>query len=209
MPVARRRPSTMSRVEGTPERQRLMGLVVDLILRDGVIDTSLSAIARAIGSNNRMLLYYFGSKQDLIDEASLVAFESFPRLRDMFARLHAPGDLEERLLTAWDDLADPDSRPYVRLFFQRFGIAMRDPEEWEDFTERVGREWIEEVETALLDEGFTPADALTAATQVIALWRGLQFLLLAGVSPEQVRASYRAAVVDLLRREGAAGLPAR
>jgi AcrR family transcriptional regulator len=199
----------MSRVEGTPERQRLMGLVVDLILRDGVIDTSLSAIARAIGSNNRMLLYYFGSKQDLIDEASLVAFDRFPRLRDMVARLHAPGDLEERLMTAWDDLADPDSRPYVRLFFQRFGIAMRDPEEWEDFTERVGREWIEEVETALLGEGFTREDALTAATQVIALWRGLQFLLLAGVSPEQVRASYRAAVVDLLRREGAAGLPAR
>jgi AcrR family transcriptional regulator len=199
----------MSRVEGTPERQRLMGLVVDLILRDGVIDTSLSAIARAIGSNNRMLLYYFGSKQDLIDEASLVAFDRFPRLRDMFARLHAPGDLEERLLTAWDDLADPDSRPYVRLFFQRFGIAMRDPEEWEDFTERVGREWIEEVETTLVAEGFAPEDALRAATQVIALWRGLQFLLLAGVSPEQVRASYRAAVVDLLRREGAAGLPAR
>jgi AcrR family transcriptional regulator len=199
----------MSRVEGTPERQRLMGLVVDLILRDGVIDTSLSAIARAIGSNNRMLLYYFGSKQDLIDEASRVAFDRFPRLRDMVARLHAPGDLEERLMTAWDDLADPDSRPYVRLFFQRFGIAMRDPEEWEDFTERVGREWIEEVETALLGEGFTREDALTAATQVIALWRGLQFLLLAGVSPEQVRASYRAAVVDLLRREGAAGLPAR
>jgi hypothetical protein len=112
-------------------------------------------------------------------------------------------------MTAWDDLADPDSRPYVRLFFQRFGIAMRDPEEWEDFTERVGREWIEEVETALLGEGFTREDALVAATQVIALWRGLQFLLLAGVSPEQVRASYRAAVVDLLRREGAAGLPAR
>jgi AcrR family transcriptional regulator len=199
----------MSRVEGTPERQRLMGLVVDLILRDGVIDTSLSAIARAIGSNNRMLLYYFGSKQDLIDEASLVAFDRFPRLRDMVARLHAPGDLEERLLTAWDDLADPDSRPYVRLFFQRFGIAMRDPEEWEDFTERVGREWIEEVETTLVAEGFAPEDALRAATQVIALWRGLQFLLLAGVSPEQVRESYRAAVVDLLRREGAAGLPAR
>ena len=187
----------MSRVENTPERQRLLGLVVDLILRDGVIDLSLSAISRAIGSNNRMLLYYFGSKQELIGEAALVAFDSFPRLRDMFARLSQPGDLEQRLLTAWDDLADPDSRPYVRLFFQRFGIAMRDPDEWGDFIERVGREWIEDVRDTLLADGFSPEDALSGATRVIALFRGLQFLLLSGVDPAQLRAAYRDAIRDL------------
>lgn len=185
-------------MENTPERQRLLDLVVDLILRDGVIDLSLSAISRSIGSNNRMLLYYFGSKQKLIDEASAVAFTSFPRLRDMFARLGAPGDLEERLLVAWDDLADPDSRPFVRLFFQRFGIAQREPDEWTDFTEQVGREWVDNLRDALLAEGFTPERALSGATRVIALFRGLQFLLLTGVDPAQLRASYHDAIRDLV-----------
>ena len=187
-------------MDGTPERQRLLGLVVDLILRDGVIDLSLSAISRAIGSNNRMLLYYFGSKQALIGEAALRAFDRFPRLRDMFARLHAPGDLEERLTAAWDDLAAPESRPYLRLFFQRFGIAMRDPDEWEDFTERVGREWVEEVRSVLRAEGYAPEDALTGATQIVALLRGLQFLLLAGVAPETLRAAYGAGILPALAR---------
>lgn len=185
-------------MDATPERQRLLQLVVDLILRDGVIDLSLSAIARAIRSNNRMLLYYFGSKQALIDEASARAFESFPRLRDMFARLGAPGDLETRLLTAWDDLADPESRPFVRLFFQRFGIAQREPDEWVDFTEQVGREWVISLRDALLAEGFAPDRALSAATRVIALFRGLQFLLLTGVDPQQLRNSYRDAIRDLV-----------
>ena len=54
----------------SPERARLLGLATDLILREGVIDMSLSAIARGIGSNNRMVLYYFGSKQGLLDEAA-------------------------------------------------------------------------------------------------------------------------------------------
>jgi AcrR family transcriptional regulator len=198
----------MSRMESTPERQRLLGLVVDLILRDGVIDLSLSAIARAIGSNNRMLLYYFGSKQALIGEAAHVAFDSFPRLRGMFARLRGPGDLEQRLLTAWDDLADPDSRPYVRLFFQRFGIAMRDPGEWGEFIELVGREWIEEVRDTLLADGFTPERALSGATRVVALLRGLQFLILSGVEPAQLRESYRDAIRDLSAPASAPVAPA-
>ena len=184
-------------MDSTPERQRLLGLVVDLILQDGVIDLSLSAISRAIGSNNRMLLYYFGSKQALIEEASGVAFNSFPRLRDMFARLGEPGNLEARLLTAWDDLADPGSRPYVRLFFQRFGIAMRDPDEWGDFIEQVGREWVDNVRDALIADGFAPEAALSAATRIIALFRGLQFLLLTGVDPTQLRESYRDAIRDI------------
>ncbi|WOQ69252.1 TetR/AcrR family transcriptional regulator [Microbacterium limosum] len=187
-------------MDGTPERQRLLGLVVDLILRDGVIDLSLSAIARAIGSNNRMLLYYFGSKQELIGEAALVAFDRFPRLRDMFDRLRDAGDLEERLIAAWDDLADPESRPYVRLFFQRFGIAMRDPDEWGDFIERVGREWVEEVDAVLRAEGFDGGDARAAATQIIALFRGLQFLLLSGVPADQLRDAYRLGIRPVLER---------
>lgn len=190
----------MSVVDGTPERQRLLGLVVDLILRDGVIDLSLSAIARAIGSNNRMLLYYFGSKQELIGEAALVAFDRFPRLRDMFDRLRDAGDLEERLIAAWDDLADPESRPYVRLFFQRFGIAMRDPDEWGDFIERVGREWVEEVDAVLRVEGYDEGDARAAATQIIALFRGLQFLLLSGVPADQLRDAYRLGIRSVLER---------
>ncbi|MFI8595478.1 TetR family transcriptional regulator [Microbacterium sp. NPDC078428] len=187
-------------MDGTPERQRLLGLVVNLILRDGVIDLSLSAIARAIGSNNRMLLYYFGSKQELIGEAALVAFDRFPRLRDMFDRLRDAGDLEERLIAAWDDLADPESRPYVRLFFQRFGIAMRDPDEWGDFIERVGREWVEEVDAVLRAEGFDGGDARAAATQIIALFRGLQFLLLSGVPADQLRDAYRLGIRPVLER---------
>jgi hypothetical protein len=122
--------------------------------------------------------------------------------------LRGPGDLEQRLLTAWDDLADPDSRPYVRLFFQRFGIAMRDPGEWGEFIELVGREWIEEVRDTLLADGFTPERALSGATRVVALLRGLQFLVLSGVEPAQLRESYRDAIRDLSAPASAPVAPA-
>ncbi|GAA4784888.1 TetR/AcrR family transcriptional regulator [Microbacterium gilvum] len=185
-------------VSTSPERERLLGLVTDLILRDGVIDLSLSAIGRGIGSNNRMLLYYFGSKEKLLHEASLVAFERFPRLGSMFARLAAPGELADRLDAAWEDLAAEENRPYIALFFQRFGIAMRDREQWHAYVDRSTHYWAEDLADILRDEGSSPGDALALATQIVALWRGLQLALLADGDEALLRTAYRAGVRALL-----------
>jgi AcrR family transcriptional regulator len=188
----------MGRVEATPERERLLGLVVDLVLREGVIDISLSSVARSIGSNNRMLLYYFGSKEALLDEAGLRAYDRFPRLRDVFVRLGSAGDLEERLLDAWADLSAVENLPFLRLYFQRFGIAMRDAEEWVTFIERAGQQWLGWIREVFSAHGYSEADSLLGATQIVALWRGLQFLLLTGSPPEQLTTTYVIGVRGLL-----------
>jgi AcrR family transcriptional regulator len=188
----------MGNVEATPERERLLGLVIDLVLREGVIDLSLSAVARGIGSNNRMLLYYFGSKEALLDEAGLRAFDQFPKLREMFIRLAGEGDLEDRLLDCWADLSADDNLPYLRLYFQRFGIAMRDTAEWVAFIERAGTQWLGWTRAVFQSEGYSEADSLVAATQIIALWRGLQFLLLTGIPIDQLNRTYASSVRALL-----------
>ena len=188
----------MSRVDATPERERLLGLVIDLVLREGVIDTSLSAVARSIGSNNRMLLYYFGSKVALLDEAGLRAFDRFPRLREMFVRLGDAGELEERLLAGWEDLSATENLPYLRLYFQRFGVAMRDTEQWQGFIERAGQQWVGWVAEVFQKEGYSAEDSRAAALQIIVLWRGLQFLLLSGVDADQLRMVYATGVRGLL-----------
>jgi AcrR family transcriptional regulator len=188
----------MGRVEATPERERLLGLVMDLILRDGVIDVSLSSVARSIGSNNRMLLYYFGSKEALLDEAGLRALDGFEKLREMFTRLGRPGSLEVRLIDAWADLSDPENLPYLRLYFQRFGLAVRDTGQWQTFIERAGRQWLGWIQDVFRNHGYAEHDSLLAATQILALWRGLQFLLLTGTPPDQLNTTYSLGVRGLL-----------
>jgi AcrR family transcriptional regulator len=190
------------RAASSPERERLLGLVTDLILRDGVIDLSLSAIARGIGSNNRMLLYYFGSKEKLLHEAALAAFERFPRLGTMFARLAEPGDLFERLDRAWADLAAAENRPYIALYFQRFGVAMRDREQWHAYVDRSTHYWAEDLADILRDEGYGAQDALVAATQIVATWRGLQVALLADGDPALLRDAYRVSLRSVLAPSG-------
>lgn len=188
------------RPNSTPERDRLLNLVVDLILQGGIIDLSLSAISRGIGSNNRMLLYYFTSKEQLLYEASVVAFHRFPRLATMFDRLRGQGPLIDRLDAAWEDLAAAENRPYLIIFFQRFGLAMREREQWHAYIDRATRFWDDDLTGILAAEGMPLRDARPVATQIVATWRGLQFALLAGADPDVLRVGYAAGIRGILSR---------
>lgn len=185
-------------MQQTPERQRLLGLVADLILENGMLDLSLSGIARHIGSNNRMLLYYFGSKEQLLDEAVLVAMSRFPRLNDMIDRLGEPGDLETRLRRAWSDIGTEENHAYLQMFFQRFGLALRDHGKNDAFLQRVGTGWVLALQAIFQREGYPERDARIAATQLVAAWRGLQFSMLCGVEREVLDAAYAESVRALL-----------
>ncbi|MBZ4487386.1 TetR/AcrR family transcriptional regulator [Microbacterium sp. cx-55] len=189
----------------TPERRRLAGLVADLILADGMLDHSLSGIARQIGSNNRMLLYYFGSKGGLLQAAAARASERFPHLAAVFDRLGADDlPLEARLLRAWDDIGDEANRPYLVMFFHRFGVAIGAPDEWAEFLGELGTGWVALVRDVLVAEGYPQTAAENAATRIVAQWRGLQFALLCGMPAAVLSDAYRVGIRELL-----AGLPPR
>ena len=118
----------------------------------------------------------------------------------LFTRLAGDGPIEQRLLTVWEDLSAPENHPFLRLFFQQFGTAMRDRDGWDAFTDRIAHEWIDATAEVLRRDGFGAADARVAATQLVGFWRGLQFLTLTGVDPDELRAANRATVHALLTR---------
>jgi AcrR family transcriptional regulator len=178
-------------------RERLLERVADHVLEHGATDLSLSELARAVGSNNRMLLYYFGSKEEALRQAILIAFGRFPHLEGALVRLaeHAV-PLRERLLRAWQDIVHPDNLPFLALFFQSFGIALYHPERNQELLGRLGAEWVADVRGVLEADGIEPDPALRLATQLVAEWRGLQFALISGADREVLDASY----ADLIDR---------
>jgi len=179
-------------------RRRLLELVADHVLAHGASELSLSELARAVGSNNRMLLYYFGSKEEVLQQATLVAFERFPILEGALRRLRtADGPLRDRLLQVWADIAHPDNRPFLALFFQAFGVALYHPERNAELFQRLGGEWVAEVQHALEAEGMPAERAQVLATQLVTEWRGLQVSLLTGAPRGLLDASY-ADLVDRL-----------
>ena len=177
--------------DAAPARQRLLERVADHVLEHGASELSLSELARAVGSNNRMLLYYFGSKDEVLSEATLVAFARFPHLEGALRRLgEGDADLRTRLLRVWDDIAHPDNLPFLALFFQAFGVALYRPERNAELLQRLGEEWAETVRAVLEVEGFAADTARELAVLLVAEWRGLQVALVTGAARPVLDAAY-------------------
>ncbi|MCE0765035.1 TetR/AcrR family transcriptional regulator [Pseudonocardia kujensis] len=182
---------------GPAERARLLGLVREYVLEHGIVDLSLSELARSIGSNNRMLLYHFGSLDrilttvidELLDRRHLLG-----ALSDLMVAEKTPG---ARVTAAWRHISHPDRLPYLRIFFGRFGMASDSPPRYQKFLEQTRGEWTDAVAAALTDDDRIE-DPQHVAMAIVALWRGLQVLLIAGEPREAVDLAHTLAVRALL-----------
>jgi len=160
-------------------RARLLDRVVDYVLEHGIADLTLRRLADAVGSNNRMLLYYFGSREGIIVAAITAAEARFPGMQQILVRLDDPAlPLGHRLDAAWATIADPANLPFHRLFFQVFGLAGFEQERYAAFLGTIGTEWADHVAAAIEAAGVQADEALAFGHEIVALWRGLQATLI-------------------------------
>ncbi|MEV2190842.1 TetR/AcrR family transcriptional regulator [Streptomyces phaeochromogenes] len=195
----------MSQPPEENERTRLLRLSADHILAHGVAGLSLRGIGKAVGSNNRMLLYYFGSKEELIAAALTEAGGRFPLLERIFELLDDRDQpLRTRLEAAWELLSADENLPFHRVFFEVLGLAGYQRGRFDAFLGAVATTWRGRVATALSAEGVPADEADDLARELVSLWRGLQLdLLTAGDRTATLRVN-AVAVASFAARAGAA-----
>ncbi len=158
----------MSRTVNEKRPAELLDAIVRYLLKHGLSDLSLRPLAKSVGSSPRVLLYYFGSKEELV-----AAVISNVRQRQ-FATLgqHATPSFSEACTLAWHRMSAPDSEPLFRLFFEAYGIALRDPKRYKSFLRDTIEGWVKLIAEPLPRDGYTPADARAFATIILAGLRG-------------------------------------
>ncbi|CAN5341978.1 TetR/AcrR family transcriptional regulator [soil metagenome] len=199
--------SLESRLGGSPaKRDQLLDTIVGYVLENGVSQLTLRNLARAAGSNNRMLLYYFGTRENLIVAALQGAEDRFPGMQAIIAGIdNRAVPLDSRLFAAWQTISDPSNRPFHRLFFEIFGIAGFQHQQFTDLLTAISTEWVAHVAAAFSDVGVPDARALVFAHELVALWRGLQATLLSMGDEDLVnRAAVEATEALLVRVRHAA-----
>ncbi len=161
----------------TGERERLLALTTDVCLANGVSTLTLRNLATAVGSNNRMLLYYFDSKEQLVLEALAEAARRHWALSG--AAPAEPGAMEAWLCRSWRALVAPVNRPFIRLFLEVTGLAVQQPDRFTGFVESL-EPFTELLVASLHNQGVGATEARDLATEIVALWRGLQYELVTG-----------------------------
>jgi AcrR family transcriptional regulator len=158
----------------------------EYVLANGLSDLSLRPLAAAIGSSPRVLLFLFGSKEELV--------------RRLLARARQDeldGPVDVRRVWAW--LSDPAHAGLLRLWTEAYARSLTDPSgPWGDFARSTVEDWLE-----LLAAAQPPAVRRTARgrdqrTATLALVRGAMLDLLATGDRRRVDRAVDRAIAELL-----------
>ena len=161
----------MTRTVDLERREELLGRVSAYVAEHGLAELSLRPLAEAVGSSPRTLLYHFGSKEAIVT-AVLRAVRArqlavFDRLRR--TEVTTPGAI---CRAAWTYMSDPSIGPLLRLFFETYALALRDPMRFPGFLEGAVEDWLAFLAEPLLASGISRERARVVATIVLAGYRG-------------------------------------
>lgn len=192
----------MTEEEGA--REQLLQRVMAFAVSDGIAGKSLREIALGAGSSHRMLLYHFGSRAGLL--AAIVAAMEGQQRAVMAAIAEDARTPREVMIGLWEQVSREDLRPFVRLFFEVFGLVAQAAPDTEGLRETLTRPWLTEA-AAIADQiglGSDPAELRLG----VAVTRGLLLDLVAGANITEVDASYRR-FVELYERATSASTTGR
>ena len=124
-------------------QDELLELAYRYVLTRGLADMSLRPLAKAIGSSPRVLLFLYGSKDNLIralleraraDELAAVA---------AFRETDSPADLIDSARQVWRWLSAESHRHLLGLWVEAYARSLVDPDgPWAGFAAQTVQDWL-------------------------------------------------------------------
>lgn len=108
---------------------------------DGLSQLSFGRVGKRLGTSDRVVVYYFPSKDDLVGE---VLFVLGARLQTTLAPMFRSKVADGRglLRAAWPVLARRDADPVFALFFEAAGLATAGREPYRSLVPQLMEGWV-------------------------------------------------------------------
>lgn len=188
----------MGRQPDAQRKAELLEAIVAYLMRNGLADLTLRPLAGALGTNARMLLYHFGSREQLITEALATVRARQKKMLEEWAAEGAGQPLAERFHRFWAWLSSAEMEPYLHLFFEVQVYALRQREAFVPLLTGAVDDWVSYIARDLEKQGVPPSRALSAATILVGATRGLLLDLLATRDRERIDRSFHLLVWQML-----------
>lgn len=145
--------------------------IVDHLLEQGLSGASLRPIAAAVGTNARMLIYHFNSRDELIEAAIAEARRRHLEALVAWAELDK-GSAKDGLARFWSWASSRRVEPYVRLSVEAEILAAQGGSSLRKIAAGMLGDWIDVIESRL-PPSLPAARRRAAATAIAAGFRGL------------------------------------
>lgn len=166
-------------VEKAAKRATLAAALGDIVLAEGLDALSLRPAATRLGTSDRMLLYYFGTKAALITDTLAGVSQ---RLATSLAAASSPlrSTPSEIIDIAVDLLAGPDAKPFMALWAEIVARAVRGDAVFQDVVDRTMGTWSEWI--VARTEFPTGTDPARSAAAILAVVEGISTFGLLGAN---------------------------
>ena len=163
------------------------------VFENGLHGLALRPLAKALGTSDRMLLYYFSSKDDLLE--SIVSGISAAMIAELPAADAKTPNVLRWLTAVWGRFTEPSLRPALNLLFELDAMALRGDPAAVKAARGITEAWTSNVAKALAQYGVPTAKRASLAELASSAFIGLllnHFLRERAVAP-------KTALADLAR----------
>lgn len=123
-------------------KEQILEGALSAALEGGVSQLTFGRLAKQLGISDRVIVYYFPSKDDLVSEVLMALGSELQRaLAPIFVR--KVSDHAQMLRTAWPIVARDDLARTFALFFEASGLAASGSEPYRTLVPRLVEGWIE------------------------------------------------------------------
>ncbi len=152
-------------------REELAEAATDYALEHGLIGLSLRPLAEALGTSDRMLLYHFQDKDDLV--ATILRTTSARSVRGL-REMPRPRDLRSAVITLWRVVTTGPQERCQRLYVEAAALGLFGREPYATTVRETNAEWVTAVSAHFERAGLGKPAARQATILVDAALMGLQ-----------------------------------
>jgi AcrR family transcriptional regulator len=179
------------------QREKILERCLAGFVKAGMIDLSLDQLAKSVGISKRMLVHYFGGREDL-EEGAMALLEE--RLRARFAPETFPAGIsaKEVIATLWERTTAPEAKGVLLLIMDLSRRAWNGSARAQAFYAEQQRLWVQLLMKYLPDQAMVE--------EVLQLFQGAVLAYLITGDPEPGRRSLTR-VLSTKRRKGKYSAP--
>lgn len=154
---------------GTGRREELAQAATDYVLAHGLVGLSLRPLAAELGTSDRMLLYHFHSKDDLV--ASVLRISNDRSVAEVRA-LPPARDVRRAVLDLWVVVTSPQVAPCQRMYVEAAALGLFGQEPYATVVREANQVWVAAVVDHLVASGTPQARAPRAVALLDAALMG-------------------------------------
>lgn len=124
------------------KRSQLIDQLADHVLAEGLLHASLRPLAKAVGTSDRMLLYYFKDKNDLIEAVLDRITQRITLVLDQ-STAPEPLPLDQLALLLVQSMKSDLFWPYLRLWLEVAALSAGGDPLYQAVGERIGRGFVD------------------------------------------------------------------